>query len=275
MSTNDRGDALPMYWWAKEKNFGDLIGPWMVEAMSGRPVRNIAGRRHPQSVTGLSTVGSLLQSFDRPGLEVWGTGSIRHISKARAELIKPKTPSVIHALRGRKTHWLVRRRLGWDAPEVFGDPAILMPRLYTPRPRPDVAGKTAIVAHYIHKESLGALDRDRFHWVDVQDDPDVVLDQIAAADRVVSSSLHGLIIAGAYGVPWVWLSVGDEPLTGGRFKFEDYFTILERDKVSEALVRPEEVSDDLLSRIADTATLPAWTTSHDDLWNAFPYHKPG
>ncbi len=269
------GEPIDLYWWSKEKNFGDLIGPWMVEMMSGRPVRNVMGRRLEPDAVGLATVGSLIQTFDRPGLEVWGSGSIRHISKARAERLKPMRPRRIHALRGRKTLWYVRHRLGWEAPEVFGDPAVLLPRLYQPKPRPDVAGKTAIVAHYVHKPTLGGLSRDRFHWVDVQDDPDSVIDQIAAADRVISSSLHGLIIASAYGVPWVWLSVGDEPLSGGRFKFEDHFTTLDAEKVSEALIAPVEVSDDRLAAIADTATLPEWTISHDPLWNAFPYHKPG
>ena len=265
-------DPINLYWWSGEKNFGDLIGPWMVEMITGRPVRNIKGKRHPQHVTGLATAGSLVASLDRPGLEIWGSGSIRGISRPRAERLRSREPKAIHALRGRKTRWHVVKRIGWQAPAVFGDPAVLLPRLHQPRPRPDAAGKTAIVAHYIHKELLGSLDRERFHWIDVQDDPDVVVDQIAAASRIISSSLHGLIIASAYGVPWTWLTIDEHLLGGGTFKFEDHFTTLDRDAVSEATVRPSEISDALMSRLGDQATVPRWTLSHDPLWDAFPLH---
>lgn len=269
----ESAEPINLYWWKGTKNFGDLIGPWMVEMLTGRPVVNIKGRKTPTSVVGLATAGSLIASLDRPGLDIWGSGSIRPISKARAAWLAERRPRAIHALRGRKTRWHVVKKLGWEAPKVFGDPAVLLPRLYSPRSRPDAAGKTAIVAHYIHKATLGALDRERFHWVEVQDDPDAVVDQIATADRVISSSLHGVIVAHAYGVPWTWLTVADQPLGGGAFKFEDHFTTMNRDAVSEAVIAPDEVSDAAFARMADAAALPGWTISHDPLWDAFPYHR--
>lgn len=266
-------DPIRLYWWGKKTNFGDLIGPWLVREMSGRPVRNIKGRSRADGVTGLATVGSLIQNFDRPGLEVWGTGTMKPISRRRAAWLAARRPSRIHAVRGPKTHWHITRRLGWEAPKIYGDPAVLLPRLYTPGPRPDVAGKTAIVAHHTHAETLKRLDPDRFHWVEVIDDPDTVVDQIAAAGRVISSSLHGLIVAQAYGVPWTWLQLGDELLAGSGFKYEDFFASLDREQVSEAVVPDAEVSDVTFTRLGEQATAPRWTMSFDPLWDAFPYHR--
>lgn len=269
----DTADPINLYWWSRHKNFGDLIGPWMVETITGRPTRNIKGRNAPKSVTGLATAGSLMTALDRPGLEIWGTGAMRPISRRRAEMLKDREPARIHAVRGPLTRRTLRRRLGWSVPAVYGDPAMLVPRLYMPRPRPDVAGKTAIVAHYIHKQTLGALDRERFHWIEVQDDPDTVVDQIAAARRVISSSLHGVIIAQAYGVPWVRLKVAGEPLGGGDFKFQDFYLGLEGEAVREAEVEPGLVTDAGMTAIGDTAHAPRWTIDGDRLWDAFPLHS--
>ena len=49
----------------------------------------------------------------------------------------------------------------------------------------------------------------------------VVLDQLCACRAVVSSSLHGLVCADAYGRPNVWLN--EHPLPEGELKFHDYF----------------------------------------------------
>lgn len=53
-----------------------------------------------------------------------------------------------------------------------------------------------------------------------------MIDQIVSSELCISSSLHGLIIAQAYGVPWVWLNLVEQPLDGHDFKFEDFFSTL-------------------------------------------------
>jgi pyruvyltransferase len=48
-----------------------------------------------------------------------------------------------------------------------------------------------------------------------------------SCERIVSSSLHGLVIADAYGIPNAWLNsdggAGGSRPGGGEFKFYDYF----------------------------------------------------
>jgi hypothetical protein len=55
-------------------------------------------------------------------------------------------------------------------------------------------------------------------------DPDVLatVRTIASCDFVVSSSLHGLIAADAFGIPNVWVRWSDR-VAGGSWKFLDYF----------------------------------------------------
>ena len=48
-----------------------------------------------------------------------------------------------------------------------------------------------------------------------------VVDYIYSCDIILSSSLHGIIIADAYNIPNIWLD--EFPLNEGHFKFKDYF----------------------------------------------------
>ena len=134
-------------------------------------------------------------------------------------------------MRGR----LTRDRLvaqGIDCPEVYGDPALLLPLIYDkPVERHHTIG---IVAHYMdeYDEKIKTF---------LADNPDAtlisltryghwrgVVDQIRSCEVVVSSSLHGLIIADAYGVRNAWMELSDKVEDRG-FKFRDYFSSVGRD----------------------------------------------
>ena len=52
-----------------------------------------------------------------------------------------------------------------------------------------------------------------------------VVREIAAADAVVTTSLHGLVTADAFGIPATWTML-EPPLSGGAFKFHDYESVL-------------------------------------------------
>src|SRR5207248_7521346 len=104
---------------------------------------------------------------------------------------------------------------------VYGDPALLLPRLY--RPPAVVRHGVGVVAHYAAKprlerrwpNSLGV------RLIDVQDPIESVIDQIASCEVVASSSLHGLIVSHAYGVPALWVKFRDLPHEDDS-KFHDY-----------------------------------------------------
>lgn len=150
---------------------------------------------------------------------------------------------------------------GTKCPDVFGDPALLMPRFYRPQ---DVVKKyvVGVIPHYIDKGEAVKLvpASSEFKIIDIESDIETFVDELLACEVVVSSSLHGIIAADAYGVPRVWMKVSDR-IKGEGFKFRDYFSTTDRESVPQ-LVLTGNISRNLLApfvvqpqRLADTELL--------------------
>lgn len=190
-------------------NFGDDLNPWFFGAVSGRPFRwGATGRSH---VLGIGSIG------DRATPLSWVLGS---------GFLLPAAPRPsggfgrILALRGELSAEVVR-----ETPPFLGDPACLLDRLV---PRPALQpGRIGIVPHVTSLRLWREAMRGRSDLVliDPSREPLSVIRAIAACERVASQSLHGLIVADAYGIPAVWAEPS-EAMIGGRFKFDDHFTAM-------------------------------------------------
>ena len=66
-------------------------------------------------------------------------------------------------------------------------------------------------------------------FIDVQNEPETVLKEISECENIISTGLHGLIIADSYGIPNCWCEISDKIL-GNRFKFHDYFSSFGTDR---------------------------------------------
>lgn len=198
-----------------KRNFGDYLSPLIVEAISGRAVSYA-----PLKQADMMAIGTILANehkakrfgFKRR-IHVWGSGCGQPEERFGGR-------HYYHAVRGRETQL---RIAGQPEIEAFGDPGLLAEMLVK-RP-PQKRFKVGFVAHYVDQncpEAEAFAAADGVHPINVFDDPLAVLGQIAACEFVVSSSLHGLVIADAYGVPnaRVRLSQGviDE------LKFVDYYS---------------------------------------------------
>jgi hypothetical protein len=98
-----------------------------------------------------------------------------------------------------------------------------MPRYYQPT-APRDKHPLGIVPHFKDWQLAIDLfgDRQDIRIIDVKRSVEAVIDDIVACETIVSSSLHGLIIAQAYGKPAAWATLSDKVIGGG-FKFVDYF----------------------------------------------------
>ena len=267
------GGHVLTYWWDTKANFGDTIGPWLVAKLTGRPVVN--SRWATTDAGSLYTVGSVFGHLDRAGHEVWGTGLIGPLGQAKLERMQAAPPAKIHAVRGALTRRELTEKLGWDVPEVYGDPALLLPDYLSPSPTAASSGKIALVPHYKHKPEFAKLKGKGRYTVNVANGLEQVVDEIANARAVLSTSLHGIVIAQAYGVPWVWVRLEDNQLGGDAFKFEDFFTVLAREEVAEAHLSTASLDGLDLEALAGRATLPTSRFDAEKLRRAFPLPSAG
>ncbi|ALG28818.1 hypothetical protein AOZ07_07340 [Glutamicibacter halophytocola] len=267
---DSRKDALPTYWWNGRKNFGDLIGPLLVRNISGRDVVNMKDSALDDST--LVTVGSVLNLMERKRFEVWGSGLIAPLHAKSIERLASHKPAKIHAVRGWKTYKELTEKMGWHVPKVYGDPALLLPRFFNPIPSRHF--DVSVIPHYMHAQHFAGLAGSH-SILDVMRSAEDVVSDIANSNVVISTSLHGIIVAQAYGVPWTWLRIKNSTLAGDQFKFEDFFSVLDRSKVSELSIELTELTEDTLNLAARRASLPKNKFDFNSLLDAFPGEFPG
>ncbi len=253
------------YWWSNQSNFGDAIGPFLGHHITGR--RPVHSRRRGFNQRVLLSVGSLFSAIHWKHADVWGTGLMFPLEDEHVQRLRRYDDVIVHAVRGKLTRAEVIDKLGWSVPEVYGDPALLLPRYL---PAPAGHGRVAEVAHFT--QDAGLPDRGAgVERVDVREDLRTVVAQIAGASAVVSSSLHGLIVAQAYGVPWVWIEVTDRQLGGADFKFRDFFSCLAPGtEVAHRRMTLSEWAAADPDQLAREATLPKLDIDLDALLASFP-----
>lgn len=146
----------------------------------------------------------------RPGDWIWGTGTQTdchyHIQDATFLAVRgPLTRAAIY---------------GAHVPEVYGDPGLLLPDLHTP----DVTRQhaTGILAHYKDHEAASAK-HPRALNVSLLQPWQGVIRQALSCDRLIVTSLHGLVLADAYDIPCTWQTSYTGQIASQSLKFQDYF----------------------------------------------------
>ena len=239
---NVSGDGkLKAYWWRSANggcNFGDEITSIILNRKF-----HVAHSISNVDEADLISVGSILNklvnnkaiSLRNRKIHVVGSGLISPYVK-HASLFKRMKPMgrtfgksvVIHSVRGYMTQQVLTSLGEKEYP--VGDPGLMLPLIYDTDP--DKIYKIGFIPH------ISTIDNPE--WKNVcsrvgnsiiidfrTDDLESIVTQIKSCDIIVSQSLHGLIIADAYGIPNCWYY--DGPLhSGGKFKFYDYFSSVGR-----------------------------------------------
>lgn len=210
----ERTERRALFWWQPKTgdvNMGDYLSKVIVASALSLQDKTLIEKRNLGQR--LIAIGSVLH-FANTGDTVWGSGINGKIPAERNAFGMLD----VRAVRGPKTREFLMAR-GIAVPEVYGDPGLLMPRFFPadalgpPRPRP-----FAIVPHF--NEPADKYRAYAEHLVFPNCKPAQFVRQLLGAELVVSSSLHGLILAEAYGIPAVYLDWGNGE---DRFKYDDYY----------------------------------------------------
>lgn len=202
---------VELFHWAPSDgrvNFGDRLADIVSRQMLS--LRGFSLDDEVNKQERLLSIGSVLH-FSRTGDHVWGSG---WNGKIPDKEFKAKGLNV-HAVRGPLTAEFLRKR-GISVPDVYGDPALLIPHIFQNR------FIRSVEQEYVFVPNLNdlAIVEGQANIVSPLWGWNIAIANILKAKLVLASSLHGLIIAEAFGVParYVRLSQTEE-----LFKYKDYY----------------------------------------------------
>lgn len=209
-------------------NIGDALSPVMVALLSGLDVRRVPTKSRSLRMACVGTIG---HGFSGGDVHFWGTGA-SHWSNPSAPRsdwkpfeVTPDSRFHVTATRGP-----VSERILTGGEEgsvgIYGDPVWLLPRFYRPEIRKK--WKLGVIVHlselsdratqaHVRPELARyripeALQED-VHLINTVSEISVgairdKIDEILACERIVSTSLHGMVFAESYGIPCLHLAQG-------------------------------------------------------------------
>lgn len=189
-------NRVNLNYWNESENLGDMLSPVIVNYMLSLkgiyPDKNVQGCKH------LYAVGSILTAGIQDAT-VWGSGVLNASLTYRLQNRKLD----IRAIRGPITYAILKD-YGFKVPMVYGDPAVIMPEIYPIPPKNKIA-RFGLVTHkdYLLKENFASHNILQLNII--THNYEHFIDSLASVDVVISSSLHGIILAEAYGIPAILL----------------------------------------------------------------------
>ena len=237
-------------YWSKKENFGDSLSPVVFKYMLLDKNINESKKTRRKHFT---CIGSIL-GICKCDCVVWGTGALgtQQIINTR----KWKTHFDVRAVRGPLTLDAIKQNaFSFNLSEnvSFGDPAILMPLIYAKE-------KNKKFRYGILSYAPGEKIFEDFFIISVlSNDYTKIIDFITQAELIITPSLHGIIVAEAYGVNAILLNEGRLKM----FKYDDYYLSTKRSTIFATSVEEALRMKPL--------PLPNLTTMQQDLLRKFPY----
>jgi len=251
-------EAIAVRWPSEgfvKENWGDKLNPVLLRLMTGRPVYNRLDLLPYASSTTYVCIGSSLGSTTSDEI-VWGHGFMSE------DVPVNDRAREIFAVRGPLSHQKLVSS-GIKCPHRFGDPALLVPKYF--RPAEEKKYDIGLVRQ-IRDSQRKILITDRSCLdIDICGSIEDVIRDITSCRCIVSSSLHGIICAHAYGIPatWIYFRGGER---GDSFKFRDYLM-----SVDVTDPRPSIVDDGIgVVRAGEEGTSPSILERVEDLTESFP-----
>jgi pyruvyltransferase len=192
------------YWWIGHQNFGDQLTPLLLARFSDTLVHWA-----PFKDADMVLVGSNLDVLPSK----W-RGIIAGAGKLRESTQPDFSRTTILGLRGPLT------AKGVKGNYCLGDPGLLADELVTVDKEYDLG----IVPHWSDTDLENRPEFKRYdpHLIRPGGDPLDVIREIGRCRKIISSSLHGIIVADAFGIPRRTEMTTLFKREGGDFKFRDY-----------------------------------------------------
>lgn len=249
-------------YWHVCDNFGDKLTPYLITKISGEDVESVNYNSKPSP---FMVTGSLL-NYNIHRAVVWGSGCAFEYDLDPNRLAGPSWEFSIIATRGLLSKQLVEK--SGHKPIAFGDPGILLPHFY----QPDVSKRynIGIMCSWVDYDYVSSIFTDeRISVINTMNESiEDVIDKMSECETILSSSLHGLVAAVAYGIPTAWVRFSDK-MIGDGFKYHDFSSCLD---VPFDIINLEGTSFNV-EELVSFSSMHKLTINADDLLNCCPFKK--
>jgi pyruvyltransferase len=236
--------SMKMYWWNEVPNFGDGLSPLLLEHFTHMKVK-----WDTISHSKLISTGSILEHV--PPLwdgTILGSGRLLENSRLHLQQMKSGVTAKILLLRGPLSARGIPGNYG------LGDPGLLADELVGPQKK---LWDLGIVPHFSDMDLVKRFTAliPKQHSIKVispSKDPLTVVKEIGSCYRIVTSSLHGMIVADAFGIPRRVEYCSKMDKDGGDFKFRDYSASIQTPFETGKMMEPSRTSiEDIKYNIYD------------------------
>lgn len=206
--------VIDLFYWQPKKggNFGDELARVIVELMLARQGFTLSDEVSCQKQ--LMTIGSILH-YAKTGTVIWGTGR-----NGRPKDHEYRFNDLdVRAVRGPRTREFLKQK-NIEVPEVYGDPGLLIAKLTGDRFSPTGEKEVALVPNlndYWANYDFSNID---IPVIDPRQSWNKVVAEIVKYKFIIASSLHGLVVAEAFGIPARYVRLTE---VEGLFKYHDYY----------------------------------------------------
>lgn len=216
-ATQMQAEVPLFYWDARPRlgfsNFGDAMSVSIVERILDQPIVTTtnASSGHKKFLA----IGSIA-NYAEEGDVLWGTGvNGKYLKNSDYRFASLD----VRAVRGPLSRQFLME-LGVVCPEVYGDPTLLLPKLFPEFQKPaSPSQEYLIIPHFSDEDLFRTLP----NMVSVKEDWQEVVRKILNSKFVISSALSGIIVAEAFGIPARLIISPNENNSENIFKYADYY----------------------------------------------------
>jgi pyruvyltransferase len=200
---------IKLWWLTDPENFGDILSPFILREL-GYTITEVDKNSSGKFVC----IGSTAK-FIKPNDTVWGTGIMRDSDpiEKNAKYLAVRGP-------------LTGAKVGCN---IYGDPGLLCSHFW-PFEKKETK-RLGFIPHYVDYKKYNVGGNDQINLLN--SNPVEVMKQVVKYDSIISSSLHGIIVAHSYGIPAGWWQPSNR-LFGDGSKFEDYARSVDIELTPEA-----------------------------------------
>ena len=291
-----RYSSFYMYFWynpaEKLMNWGDILGPVFVSKMSKFKVIQVTKKIQGFPVFyGVGSILTQVMAEKRPCF-TWGSGLIQKPTNvqllAANETNSTRSNQIFFSVRGPESQMATLAVRG-TFPKISKDPGLLVSQIFPQIQTQRKAVNICIIPHYVDKFVISSKlntkkiqQAESYKIISISSKgnnfskfAEEIPRQIINCQRVLSSSLHGLIASHAFGIRGAIFSISSK-ITGGNFKYRDYYEslgiYLHRDSLRHKISNLTHLGNmSYLSHLVDITPQPKFPISVKSIMHTYPY----